>query len=544
MKNKILSFLGSIKYNIFYAILLAIVFIVGEQIFRYIHPLLTFNLNAQSIQEQFLIAFIATLFVNKRTIKWLYGFFLFFTLIQFIHFNYYGTWIFPLEYLLFFTRFNETMETFVTVLDVTIVPIVIVSISTFIIFKTINKLNDRRAKIPYLSYVLILFLIFIPVRVFVDKYSTKGARPNVEVNPVLNTIETLGYLIGNIVPKKISGTSGLEKKIIAIPKVDTKEPDVNVIVIMGESLTIKPMSLYGYKDKTTPYLDKLKSDKNFFYQIAFSSGVMTDVSLPSFFNMLYQPDSTPQIISTNTCLFKMAKLNGFETHFYSAQPRDGLSYIKSYLCTKWIDHYSDGTDFTGGLKKSALDIVLIDSLNNVDLNRSNFIVLHQIGSHSPARIRYPKKFDIFKPDPKDPVDISGYKNSVLYTDFILNKIIETVKKKTKKPTYIFFTSDHGEGIDEHSGHGHLKDPNQFMVPFIMYKINTDKNLDYKLKDSKYTSHFEISKLVANALGYNTGNFRVCNEKYIVCGKDITGVAGYLKVDIRKNKIKKMKLMDK
>ena len=532
-----------LKINIIYTLLIAFVLLLSEQTFRYLHPLLTVNIRMQNIGEYLLIAFILSLLPSKKVIKSIVVFFLLLSLFEYIHFQYYGTWIFPLEFLLGFTEFDEVMETFITVLNITILPIIIILMSGAFIFYAINKMSDERLKTKYLYYLLIVFLVFIPGRVFVKDHSRKGARPNVEAPPIINSFESLGYLFGKILPKKLSGHSGFEKKIIPMPNIKVKHPDVNVVVIMGESLTVSPMSLYGCKDKTTPYLDKLKEDKNFLYQIAFPSGVKTDVSLPSFFNMLYEPDSTPQIISTNTCLFKMAKLNGFETYFYSAQSKDSMSNIKSYLCTKWMDHYTDGTEDTHEFKGSALDMFLVKKMDTIDFSKPNFIVLHQRGSHSPVSSRYPKEFEVFKSSKSK--FINEYKDSVLYTDYVLHNIIKKLKEKSDKPTYVFFTSDHGTGVDgEHFGHGRLGSSDVTRVPFFMYKINSPKDLKYDLKDGKYTSHFEISKLVAQALGYDISNFRVCNGKYITCGKDITGISGYLETNVKDQKIEKQKIIIK
>jgi len=539
--NQILKYLIRFQHNIVHACIFAFVMFTGEEIFRYLHPLLAININLHDISIYLLIGLIASFFKSKNFIRGIYLFVLFFTLIQYIHFNFYGTWTFPVEYMLFFTKLRETMETFFTVLHITIVPLLLIIVSFFLLWKSVNKMSEDRITIPYLSVVLILFLIFIPARVFFKEHSKKGARPNIEVIPIVNTMETLGYLFGRIIPKKISGKSGLEQKVVSAPKVIQKDPKINIVVVMGESLTVAPMSLYGEKEITTPNLDKMKTDKNFLYQIAFSSGVMTDISLPSFFNILYQPDSISQIVSTNTCLFKLAKLNGFTTHFYSAQSRDGLSNIKSYLCMKWIDHLSDASEFTKNIKVDTLDNILVEKLKKIDLSIPNFIVLHQIGSHTPVRTRYPKEFEHFKPNHKDIVDLSGYKNTILYTDYILTQLIKVLKEKSKLPTYFFFTSDHGEGIDEHAGHGHLNDKNQYQVPFIMYVINPKREIQYTLKDKKYTSHFEIAKLIARTLGYDTSNLRKFNGEHVVCGSDLTGIAGILKIKTEKDKIVKLKV---
>lgn len=522
------------KNNFIAAILFTLIFLSAEQLFRVSNPLLSFNLDIHKIGVQFAISFIMLLLFNKKVIQGILAFILFFMYMQFLHFNYYGTWIFPLEYILFFTKFIETIETFSTVLDITIVPTLIMLPTTFLLFFIFSKVSDNRVKIPYLGVVLALFLLFIPLRVFVKDTSKKGARPNIEVLAIVNTMETMGYLFGRIIPQKISGKSTLSKRTFSTPDIIQKSPDINVVVVMGESLTYSKMSLFGGDKKTTPYLDGLAQEKNFFKQIAFTSGVVTDVALPSFFNILYEPDSTPQILTTNTCLFKMAKENGFETYFYSAQSQIGLAYIKSYICLNSIDHYLDGTDVTNELKQNALDEVLVDRLNSIDLEKSNFIVLHQIGSHSPYTLRYPKEFEKFKTNKEDKYDQNAYLNSILYTDYVLSEIVKTLQRKSKKPTYLFFTSDHGEGIGEHRGHGNLKLPSNYEVPFVMYTLNADNKYALSQKDKKYTSHYEIAREVASTLGYDVSSMKRAQNKHVVCGKDLCGVAGYLELEMRDN----------
>lgn len=541
--KKIFLKMNNLKYNIFSALLLTLVYVVGEQIYRLNHPLLTFNASFDTTAKQFLIAFTIVLLANKKTIKVIYSFIMLMTFFQLVHFNYYGTWIFPIEYILFFTKFRETMETFTTVLEITILPIVLVGVMSYLIFKIIDFMSEKRVKIPYLSYVIILFMIFIVARVLIDDRSKKGARPNIEKPPIINTIETMGFLMGRIVPQKLFGGKGITQKVVDAPEIKLKNPDINIVVIMGESLTHKPMSLYGEEEQTTPFLDSLKSDKNFTYQIAFASGVMTDISMPSFFNMLYRPDSIEQIVSANTCLFKMAKENGFKTHFYSAQSNDALSNVKSYLCPKWIDSYFDGSKSTKDTHKDALDITLVGALDEVDFSKSNFVVLHQVGSHSPVRWRYPKEFEKFQKNENETFDLSGYKNTVYYTDYIISEIVKKVKNSSTKPTYLFFTSDHGTGIDNHLGHGRLNIADQYEVPFILYEINIEENLAYDLRDKKYTSHYEVSKLIAKTLGYDVSSAREYDGNHVVCGNDLSGIAGYLEVKIDNDEIKILKIID-
>ena len=209
-------------------------------------------------------------------------------------------------------------------MDITILPTILIVVVFVMLYFIINKVNNARLKVPFLSTLLILFMIFLPLRVYI-KDSKKGHRASVEYYPIKNTFTNLAYLVGSILPKQLSDHSDLEQKLVATPAIVLQTPDINIVMIMGKSLNINFMSLYDYKIKTTPFLGSLKNKPNFLYKKSIAGGVVTDVSIPSFFNMIKRPDGVPQIITTNTCLFKMAKLNGFNTYFYSSQSRSIIS---------------------------------------------------------------------------------------------------------------------------------------------------------------------------------------------------------------------------
>ena len=203
---------------------------------------------------------------------------------------------------------------------------------------------------------MIIAIFINPINLYLKDNTRKGHRPSVEYYQIKNSYLSISHLFAIILPKKfLSNYSGLEQPVVPTPNIILNNPDINVVVIMGESANRNFMSLYGYHIKSTPYLESLKNDKNFIYKDAISSGVVTDVGIPNFFNMIKQPDGVPQAISQNTCMFKMAKENGFQTYFYSAQAQDQLAQLKSYLCTNFIDDYFDGTNLTKDTGTAAFD---------------------------------------------------------------------------------------------------------------------------------------------------------------------------------------------
>ncbi|RXK07182.1 phosphoethanolamine transferase [Halarcobacter bivalviorum] len=529
------NFFSKLVYNIFLALIITSLFVCVEQIYRIYNDILSFNLNLKSFAEQFMINLLIVSIIKTRAILITYALIALFVWFQIAHFAYFGTWIFPLEYLLFFTKFKETYDTFRTVTDIAIVPTIMILTLFIIIYFLLKNSEEKRLKIPFLSFILIAFIIFVPIRVYV-KDSKKGHRPNVEYYPLKNTITNLGYLFGNIIPKKAMGNSGLEQPITPTPNLITENPDINVIMIMGESLNRNFMSLYDYKIKTTPFLDSIKDDENFVYKKGIASGVVTDVAVPSFFNIIKRPDGVPQIISTNTCLFKMAKNNGFQTYFYSSQAQDQLAQLKSYICTKWIDDYVDGTSVTKDIDKPALDTFLLDKIEQVDFSKPSFVALQQRASHTPFIDTFPKEFEIFTKDNiEDKTIIQNtidYANSIHYTDYIISQLVKKVKERTNRPTYFIFTSDHASNVGDpnRQGHGRLNYDAVYQVPFFVYGINNAELLKDKFSDFEFISHYQMGNVVSNLLGYEEKyDYFNVREDYFVCDSDISGLSGILKI---------------
>lgn len=527
------SFFREFKYNIFLAIVINLIFISIEQFYRIFNDILIFNLTFKSFFDQLIIHLIIVSIANRRAIFIIYSILLLFVWFQLVHFSFYGTWIFPLEFMLFFTEFNEVIGTFKSVLHIVIFPTILVIFAIISIFILISKFKKRKP-IPYFLPLFILLLVYTPIELYMKNQPYRHSKPNFEYNPIKNTIFALGNLTGVILPKKLFANSGLEQDVVKTPSI-IDDKDINIVIIMGESLHKDFMSLYDYSYETTPFLNNLKNDANFYYQNAISSSVFTMVSLGSFFNMLQKPDGTPQILSRNSCLFKMAKENNFKTYFYSAQSSSSLKGIKSYICPTSIDFLADGSSVTNEANKNPYDSFLVDKLDEIDFSQKSFVVLHQRSSHSPFYENYPKEHEYFSKDLLKDTSLNqtsiDYMNAIRYTDFIIESIINKIKSKTSKPTYILFTSDHATNIENKSFiHGNLNFKEIYQVPFFIYTLNTKNDLKNSFGDFPYISHYQISNIVSKLLGYET-NYNIFNKKedFWVLGNDISGLAGYLKI---------------
>ena len=449
-------------------------------------------------------------------------------LFEFLHYQYFGTYIQPISFYQFANNTDEVFLSFFDEIKNMIIPFIIVfaitiSIAVLNITKKINSYRNT------LLGSLLLIISFIYGGVITHKnlhlksgkLLDKQARkllPMPKNHSAVNFARSLNYFLIGIVPKKILANNSEKFPILKEPKLKEKNINANIVFIIGESLRAKQLHILGYNLNTTPTLEKLDG---IFANTIFATGVVTKSSVSAILNRVKYPGLTSQMVQMKNNLFYLAKNIGFNTYFYSQQSNSSLKILKNFIGLRYIDEYASREMLKKKLKHAkGYDIKLLQALQTVNLNNNNFVVLHMRGSHSPYHKQYPKKFNKFK---------NPYNNTVLYTDYFLNEVIKYLKQNSKKPTYIIFTSDHGELLHEHGRNGHgwfFKEV--YRVPFIFYAINSDKNLPL----DKIQSHFHVATLVAKLLGYDVNIQK--EDTIYVNGSDIDGLAGYLKIKVDKD----------
>lgn len=519
--------------NFLFSILITLLFLIPDQIFKFFNDDIStmFEVeNGKQIFWLFVIAFLISLAKSKKVVFSVLATLITIQYFQMVHFLFYRTWIEPLEIYLFFIHLNETFVTLVTRLDIFILPSILYFISMITLYFIINKKYEQTIKVKYFSLIVVLIFIIGPIQSYLFT-SSRNFKFDVSALIVSNSIKAYNTFFARIVPNKLFGITDpkLDQAIKkSIKDENYNDIDMNVVLILGESLRKKNMSLYGYDKPTTPFLDSLKDDKNFIYKKAISSGVFTYVSISSLINCIDKPNGLPQVVEKTTCLISLAKQRDFTTTFISAQARDSMSNIRNSLCQESLDVYKDAYTKNKDNYEDEKDIYLYDELKKVDLNKKNFLILHQYGSHSAYKNSYPKEFRKFKEGNL----INEYDNTVVYTDYIFSKIINYLQENSKKPTLLIFTSDHAESLGENGvyGHGNIKIPIQYRVPFFVYGINMNIPLKENIEKQSLITHYQISKYIAHIFGYSIDNESVFLDKdIIVNGKDLTGLDGFIKI---------------
>jgi glucan phosphoethanolaminetransferase (alkaline phosphatase superfamily) len=520
------------KYNILYTIIFSILFISLEFFFRIEYETLENITKTSNYVEIFLIFFLLS-FLPKKIANISLTFLATMFIIEVLHFNYFGYFLFPTEFILLFQKFHEVLETGVTVLNVLILPIIFALIIALTAYFT-NKLTKKRIIYNKLKYILYLIILIPIVNTGIHyKKRTLGERPNTNKSILKNELYVVKAFLGKTLPLTLLDIQTVQKYANDKFTKNTQTNNLDTIVlVIGESLSLHYMNLYGYDTKNTPNLLKLqKNDTHFIALKATSAGMYTDTSIPMIINAEKRPNAINHILSNETNLFKLAKENCFNTYFISAQAKDGFSYIRNYIGLKYIDKYVDSSNYGFDKYTSALDNILEKELEQIDFSQKNFIVLNMIGSHEPYEIRVPKDFKPFGSSNH----LDNYNNTVAYTDSILNNIIQFIKEKNKKILFLF-TSDHGQHVTKQSlGKGNLNDIRDYQVPVILYSHNFDINnsLIKRLKSTKLTSHYNMALLASYYLGYNTLKYIDTNRSFID-GNELSGNGGYIEYNLKTN----------
>lgn len=455
------------------------------------------------------------------------------TLFQLLNFQYFNSYILPISFYQFFTQFNEISESFMGEIMKMIFPIFIVLTAAFTSTLFIWRHNLFMKKLSTPWWVLAFLILFLSdlyqfnttlqkAKVRLWQFQAQQVMPMPNNLAVNNAYRSLRYFMLGILPKKIKD-NGISFPTVPSPQVSS-QPDLNIVFVIGESLRAEQLSILGYKYQTTPLLE---STANLYATSVYSSGTMTKSAIAAIVNRLEYPGVTSQVSSQSNCLFKLAKGNLFTTHFISAQTSEQLAIVDNLLCRKHIDYYSNRPK--GDTKGASYELAIIDKLDNINFDNNNFIVLHQRGSHSPYKKRSPREFKKF--------DLE-YDNSVLFTDYVIDKLINKIKQKSNKATYIVYTSDHGELLSGEGlvGHGWFE-KQVYQVPFIFYFHNPLDEINHLKSELPYVlSHFDISTLITQLLGYRVDINKEPTREIYINGSDIDGLAGYMKIKVKNKKI--------
>jgi glucan phosphoethanolaminetransferase (alkaline phosphatase superfamily) len=293
--------------------------------------------------------------------------------------------------------------------------------------------------------------------------------------------------------------------------------EVHVLVI-GESARRASWSAYGYSRPTTPYLDSLKNEA-IFLQNAIADANLTNWSVPIMLTGIAPGVFERGKVTGN--IFDLAKESGYSAVLLANQ--DPTIEASAGVDAALVE---SPVDFSGHWNAPhTLDEQLLPAYRR-KLARSGearFIGIHMMGSHWEYFNRYPKNFQHFGSSRQlgalsivslirsnsESAVVDAYDNSVLYTDWFLQQIIEQARALTVPATVTFFP-DHGEELqflDGRVGHGlPTYTPHAFEIPAFVWandayrKLHPDIIAALKSNATKEIRTHNVFYTVADIMG--------------------------------------------
>jgi lipid A ethanolaminephosphotransferase len=250
---------------------------------------------------------------------------------------------------------------------------------------------------------------------------------------------------------------------------------VVVVLVIGESARAQDFSLYGYHRDTNPRLAR--------------AGVTV---MPN---------------TTSCSTYTTRSLQCMLSHLGGGTPSGGgYEPLTSYLDRHGVEVIWRSNNFgeppmkvssfqkaddirkecQDNCQREGYDELLLykidERLRSAQGGKKIFLVLHQSGSHGPQYFKkYPPEFETFKPVCRT-VDqqkcssgelINTYDNTILYTDFLLDKVIAELKSLDNTASVMMYMSDHGESLGENGLYLHgipysIAPSVQKEIPFLIW----------------------------------------------------------------------------
>ena len=288
-----------------------------------------------------------------------------------------------------------------------------------------------------------------------------------------------------------------------------------VVLVIGESARKANFQLYGYQRNTNPLLSRQEGLK--VYE-ATACATYTTAGTKA----ILEPKDSGDLYEL---LPNYAFRTGVDVSWRSSNWGEPPIHIDEYLTNEELGEKYPGENvyYDGILLKGLRERIESSPKNKV------LIVLHTSTSHGPKYAdKYPKEFEAYKPVAKNVEEgqknvdmlINAYDNTILYTDFLVDSLINMLRSMTDWNSAMMFVSDHGESLGENKMFMHglpmkLAPKVQYEIPFLVW--TSDHFRDYKststeketpegqlpaMLDQHYVFHSVLNLLSIQSPAYN------------------------------------------
>ena len=285
-------------------------------------------------------------------------------------------------------------------------------------------------------------------------------------------------------------------KEILLPdaQITTDSRDICVLII-GESARRDHFSLYGYERETNPFtpgdgVTALIADAAATYTTAGVKAILDHAPV----NKLYE------------ILPNYMNRAGVDVIWRTSNWGEPPVHIDKYYKVKDIKaRFPEADDRYDGILVERLkeDILASDKTKTL-------VIIHTNTSHGPTYFKkYPSEFEKFTPvcttvemSKADQQElINAYDNTVVYTDWLIHSVIETLKEIPDARKCMIYVSDHGESLGENNLYMHgvpmsMAPAEQVEIPFIVWE--SDENTT--IKPLEKVGQYHVFHSIMNFMG--------------------------------------------
>lgn len=386
------------------------------------------------------------------------------------------------------------------------------------IYILLPRLKVRIAKINCLARLELIILLIGAVAGSIFGTSLITNDMSLKDNPRYDRLNTSTALLrvphDFMIARRMLGD---EKTMMPLLDARMAEEDVStsddipyVIFILGESTDRNKMSAYGYKNDTTPLLNKrIASGETVLFTDTIACANSTRTAMSRIFSFADKATQSPWY--ENGCMIDIFNKAGFYTSYLSNQsPSDRYGNMDGILAKRSAEFAFTSSEGSGiGLWSRPYDSELLPLLDNSlekNTNAKSFYTIHLTGTHESFKLRFPKEFAHFTADEENAPDEkwremqADYDNAVLFNDYIVDEII---KRFADKNAVLIYLSDHGNDVynDDMEGFvGHSSEdkrsPHMIEIPMLVWGSN-----------SFWSSHGELKQelIAAKDRPYSTEN---------------------------------------
>lgn len=272
---------------------------------------------------------------------------------------------------------------------------------------------------------------------------------------------------------------------IAISHTPARSEAPVLVLVIGESFNKHHSSLYGYALPTSP---RLAAERDSGRLVVFTQASTPTNGTAYAMRFLFTQQGCEQTGDSTDCVLMPAVFRraGYRVAYFDNQYTRSSGGALDYSCGYFLNPtaINDRCFDYRNTQTTAFDADFVaQELSHMAHSRRSLNIIHLMGQHFDAALRYPASFRRFTADDIQRPDLSRserrkvaeYDNATLYNDHTLGRIIDAFRSEEAVVVYL---SDHGEQIYDGPGHyfgrsfGSARDPeslrNVFQVPLVVW----------------------------------------------------------------------------